>query len=45
MDLQVDAAAEVKYIPQVELATDGPTDEDTHIVNFEGEHDPEDPLN
>lgn len=45
MDLQVNATAEVKYIPEVELATNVVADDDTQIIEFDGDDDPEDPLN
>ncbi|KAF3036594.1 hypothetical protein E8E12_007624 [Didymella heteroderae] len=45
MDLQVDATAEVKHIPEVELIADVATNDTAHVVAFEGEDDPEDPLN
>lgn len=45
MDVQVDAVAEVKYVPEVEFAADIAADDDAHIVDFDGEDDPEDPLN
>lgn len=45
MDPQVDATAEVKYIPEVTLAADITVDDDTHIIDFDGEGDPKDPLN
>lgn len=45
MDLQVDATDEVKYVPEAELTADVAADEDAHVVDFDGEDDPEDPLN
>lgn len=45
MDLPIDATAEVKYVPGVELTADVVADVDARVVDFDGEDDPEEPLN
>lgn len=45
MDLQVDATADVKYIPEVKISEDGGAEDAADIIDFEGRDDPADPLN
>ena len=46
MDLQVNATAEVKYVPEVEVAASNVNANDhANIVDFDSPEDLEDPLN
>ena len=46
MDLPVDATAEVKYIPDVDVrGGQVAADDDVYVVDFDGPDDHDDPLN